>query len=77
MKAAINIDITYNQVLSLVKRLPQNQKIRLSRELEKEGISSKLGMLLQAFKTDELSLDTIDQEVEQVREKIYAGKKKH
>jgi hypothetical protein len=32
------ISLTYNQVLSLVKQLPQKQKIKLTRELENSTV---------------------------------------
>jgi len=75
MRTALNIDITYDQVLSLVKNPPMQQKMKLSKELEKEGIRSRLTSLLTAFKTDELSLTDINREVEQIRQKIYDSKK--
>ena len=75
MKTALNIDITYDQVLSIVKSMPAQQKIKLSKELEKEGIRSRLSSHLKGFKTDELSLDDIEREVETVRQKIYESKK--
>lgn len=75
MKTALQIDITFDQILSLVKQLPKQQKIKLSKELEKEVIDTKLSMLLRTFKTDELSLDTINQEVESVRQAIYERQK--
>ncbi len=75
MKTALNIDITYDQVLSIVKSMPTQQKVKLSKELEKEGIRSRLSSLLKDFKSDDLSLDEIEREVETVRQKIYEGKK--
>jgi hypothetical protein len=75
MKEAIQLDITYDQVLSLVRKLPVQQKIKLSKDLEKEGINSKLGEILKSFKTNELSLETINKEVETVRQKFYERKK--
>jgi len=75
MKTALNIDITFDQVLSIVKQLPVNQKVKLSRELEKEGIRSRLTAILAAFKTDELSLNYINKEVELIRQKIHKNKK--
>lgn len=74
MKAAIQVDFTYEQVLNLVKLLPNKDKIKLTKELEKEGIESKLSRLLTTFKTKELSLATINKEVEMVRQKIYESK---
>jgi predicted DNA-binding protein YlxM (UPF0122 family) len=71
MEATVQTDILYEQVLSLVKQLPRQQKIRLSRELEKEEISTRLSKLLKTLHTDELSLDAIDEEVEIVRQQLY------
>ena len=75
MRTALQIDITYDQVLSLVKQLPDKDKIKLTKELEKEGIESKLSRLLDTFKTKELSMTTINKEVESVRQKIYETQK--
>ena len=69
------LGISYNQILSLVRQLPTRQKIELSRELEKESIASQLSSLLNTFYTEELSLDTINQEVELVRQQIYDSKR--
>lgn len=67
MKTAIQLDLTYDQVLLLVKQLTQKQKIELSKELEKEFVGTKLSKLLSTFKTNELTLDEINKEVETVR----------
>lgn len=75
MRTALKVDITFDQVLALVKQLPKQQKIKLGKELEKEGISSKLNAPLKTFKTNNLSLNTINNEVEIVRQKIYASHK--
>ena len=37
MKTALEVDITYDQVLALVRQLATSEKIKLSKELEKEG----------------------------------------
>ena len=77
MKAeSFNISLSFNQILDLVRQLPRSQKIKLSKELEKEAINTKLGYLLAEFKTDELSLDTIEKEAELVRQELYARSKK-
>ena len=68
-------DIRYDQVLSQGKQLPIRQRIRLTNELEKVSIDSQLSSLLNTFHTEELSLDTIDAEVEIVRQQIYDRKK--
>jgi hypothetical protein len=75
MKEALQIDVTFDQVLTLVKQLPKQQKIQLTKELEKEGIYSKLSRLLRTFKTQELSLSDIDEEVENVRQQLYEEQK--
>jgi hypothetical protein len=76
MKTPLQIDLTFEQILSMVKRLPRKQKIKLTRELEKEAIETKLSSLLKTFKTDELDLKTILEEVENVRQEIYENQKK-
>lgn len=75
MKTALQIDITFEQILSLIKQLPKKQKLKLTKELEKEAIDIKLSRLLNTFKTDDLDLDTITSEVESVRQDIYDKQK--
>ena len=75
MKAALQVDVTYDQVLALVRQLPTKEKIKLTKELEKEGIETKLSGLLKTFQTKELSLAIINKEVEIVRQKLYESKK--
>ncbi len=70
------ISLSFNQILELVKQLPMKDKIRLSQELEKETMDKKLTQLLKTFATDDLSLETITEEVEKVRAEMYAKKKK-
>jgi hypothetical protein len=60
----------------MVKQLPVQQKIKLSKELEKEAIGTKLTRLLKSLKTKELDLETLTNEVEIVRQAIY-DKRKH
>lgn len=76
MKTALQIEITFDQILSLVKQLPRRQKIKLTEELEKEVIDSKLSKLLGTFNIKELDLKTIGEEVEKVRLEIYDGQKR-
>ncbi|HSV87633.1 MAG TPA: hypothetical protein VLH61_03235 [Bacteroidales bacterium] len=71
MKTALQIDITFEQILSIVRQLPRQQKLKLTKELEKEAIDSKLSRLLKTFKTRDLDLKTINEEVESVRQEIY------
>jgi hypothetical protein len=75
MRTALQVDITFDQVLALVRQLPTKEKIKLTKELEKEGIESKLSKLLKTFRTKELSLDIVNEEVEIVRKQMYERKK--
>lgn len=75
MQTSLTVDITYDQVLSLVKQLPQEEKLKLTKELENESFGEKLEKLLTVFKTDELSEETINEEVEIVRQNRYDNKK--
>lgn len=75
MKTALQIDITFEQILSMVRQLPRKQKIKLTKELEKEVIDTKLSRLLKSFKTNELDEKTITEEVESVRKEIYEKQK--
>ncbi len=76
MKTALQIDLSFDQILSVVKQLPRKQKIKLTKELEKEAIDSKLSRLLKTFKTKDLDLRTINEEVEIVRQEIYDKQKR-
>ncbi len=76
MKTALQIDITFDQILSMVRQLPKQQKIKLTKELEKEVVGSKLSQLLKTFKTNNLDLETINAEVESVRQEIYEKQKR-
>ena len=76
MKTALQIDLTFDQILSMIKQLPVQQKIKLTKELEKEAIDSKLSSLLKTFKTKDLDLKTITEEVEGVRQEIYDKQKR-
>ena len=73
MKTTISyqVQLNFNQIVQIVKQLPVNDKIKLSKELEKDAINSKLTSLLKSFKTNELTEEMINQECEIVREKLY------
>lgn len=75
MKAALQVDLTFEQVLALVRQLPRQEKIKLTKELEKEGIETKLSNLLAIYKTEELNIETINEEVETVRQQLYDNQK--
>jgi hypothetical protein len=72
VKAAIPVNLSFEQLLLMVKHL----QIKLSKELEKEAIGTKLTRLLKSLKTKELDFETLTNEVEIVRQAIY-DKRKH
>ncbi|MGB0880061.1 MAG: type II toxin-antitoxin system VapB15 family antitoxin [Polaribacter sp.] len=76
MKTVLQIDITFEQILSIIKQLPRQEKIKLTKELEKEVIDKKLSRLLKIFKTKDLTIKTITEEVETVRQEIYEKQKR-
>lgn len=71
-----NMSVNFEQILGLIRQLPNHQKLLIGKELEKDLINSKLSYFLNSFQTDELQQDTIDSEVEKVREEIYVRKQK-
>ncbi len=76
MKTALQIELTFDQILSMVRQLPKQQKIKLTKELEKDDIDSKLSRLLKTFKTKDIDLNTITEEVEIVRQENYDKQKR-
>lgn len=72
----MQIDLSFEQVLSLVKQLPAPQKMEILRELGQETVDFKMSRLLETFKTNDLSLELIEGEVESVRKELY-DKGKH
>lgn len=76
MKTALQINVTFEQILSMIKQLSKQEKLELTKELEKEIIDSKLTRLLKVFKTNELDVKTIDREAEDVRQEIYGKQKR-
>jgi len=77
MSNSERISMSFAQILELVKQLPLKEKIRLSQELERETKDKKLSELLNAFRTDELTDEIINEEVEIVRQEIYDEKRKN
>ena len=72
----LNLTLSYNQLIGLIRQLPAKEKIKLGREIAKEALDTKLTRLLNLFKTDEISEELITKEVELVRAELYAKKRK-
>ena len=70
--ANLQISLNFNQILEIVQQLSDQEKLELNQVLTKDLINKKLTGFLEDFKTDELSLELINQEVETVRSEIYA-----
>ncbi|ASC73883.1 hypothetical protein XM38_048570 [Halomicronema hongdechloris C2206] len=66
------LPLNFDQILMLVRQLSESEKIKLGQELEKELRNQKLSQLLDAFRTNELSMEDITAEVEAVREELHA-----
>lgn len=64
---ANSAELTYDQVLNLLKRRPLSEKIALAKELENETFVVRFEKLLQSLKASEISDKEITQEVEAVR----------
>ncbi len=71
MKSTIQVDIPFEQIISVIQKLPKKQKLKISEALEKDIIESKLSHLLSIFKTDEIDEEVISEEVERARKSIY------
>lgn len=71
------LSLSFEQILSLVQQLPEPEKLKLSEVLSQELLDSKLTHLLQTFKTDEISLEAITEEVEAVRTEIHERQSAH
>ena len=73
---AFKLSLSYDQIRELVSQLSKNDKIKLSREMAAETLDTRFTRLLNSFYTNEVSEETIAEEVEAVRADIYARKKK-
>lgn len=69
--ASLKIRLNYSQVLELARQLSDEDKLELNRALSVEARSIKLRRLLKTLKTDEISQEEIDEEVEAVRQEAY------
>jgi hypothetical protein len=65
------VQLKFSQIVQIVRQLPINEKIKLSKELEKDAVNSTLSRLLKSFKTNDLTEDVITHEVNIVRKSLY------
>ncbi len=71
MSITLQEPVNVDELIAIVQRLTDDDKIRLGNALKKEMIDDTLEKLLTAFRTDELDMETITQEVEAVRQERY------
>ena len=72
----LKLSVTYDQIIRLVKQLPAKEKVKLGQEIAKEVLDARFVKLLNSFRTDEISEELINEEVENVRAELYAKKKR-
>jgi hypothetical protein len=70
------LSVTYDQIIRLVKQLPAKEKVKLGQEIAREVLDARFVKLLNSFKTEEISEELINEEVEKVRTELYAKKKR-
>jgi hypothetical protein len=75
MKTSLQLDISFEQLMELVRQLPFDDKVRMSEELARDAVGGKLNSLLKRLRTDELDEQTITEEVELVRQSTYDQQK--
>ena len=68
---SMSLAVSLEQVKSLVRQCSLDEKIELARFLDMETFETRFERLLRHFKTDDLSLEDITQEVEFVRKARY------
>ncbi len=68
------IDISYNQILTLLQQLPIRSQLKIGKALTRNNIRIEMNYFLETFQTDELSEEEILAEVKAVRRERYATK---
>ena len=66
------VSLTLEQVLEVVKKLPAKAKLRIAKELEKDGIEADWDFVFKSFRTRDLDMATINKAVEAEGAKAYA-----
>ncbi|MBP6642064.1 MAG: hypothetical protein WBG34_07945 [Flavobacteriales bacterium] len=70
------IDLTPDQVVELAKQLPDKKKDALLKAFERERALDRLKVMMDALKDVDIDEETIRKEVDIVRAKRYAARKK-
>jgi hypothetical protein len=70
------LDLTTAQVKALVRQLPKKARMSIAQEIARDVLAKEFTELVDSFKTDDLDEETIRKEVEAVRSRRYAARKK-
>ena len=69
--STVNLSIDKNELLSVIKKLDDQDKLMIYNELKKSLFLKRFNALLKSIKTSDLSMEEITKEVEAVRKKRY------
>ncbi len=76
MLQPVNIQVEFNQLLSIIKQCDVNQKIEIVKELENETFKPRFKKLLSELKDNDFTPEDITKEVERIRTKRYKTQKR-
>lgn len=71
----MNLQLNFDQVLSLAMQLPEEARVTLCRELTRSSRVMKLRKIRESIKCDEITEDEIREECEIVRKEMYESRK--
>ncbi|MBC8526340.1 MAG: hypothetical protein ISS28_01875 [Candidatus Cloacimonetes bacterium] len=70
-----NLQLNYQQIITLIRQLKYEDKVNILKELKKSTFKKRFKKLLYSLKTNELPLNEITKEVEAVRMQRYEKRK--
>lgn len=76
MLSSLNLNIEFNQLLTLIKQCDVNQKLAIVKAIEKDTFKIRFKELIDELKANDITIDEINEEVELVRKERYNSKKK-
>jgi hypothetical protein len=76
MLSSLNLNIEFNQLLTVIKQCDVNQKLAIVKAIEKDTFKIRFKELIDELKVNDITIDEINEEVEIVRKERYNSKKK-
>lgn len=76
MLSSLNLNIEFNQLLTVIKQCDVNQKLAIVKAIEKDTFKIRFKELIDELKANDITIDEINEEVELVRKERYNSKKK-